>query len=273
MTGTHSDFVGSIPAIYDRHLGPLFFEFTAADLAARVSAVVPHGARVLEVACGTGISTEQLRAQLSDHAEIVATDLNQSMIDFAMATRGGLANVSWRTADALALPFAADAFDGLICQFGIMFFPDKAKGLGEMAHVLKPGGLLAFNVWDSFDHNRAAAIAHETIARYFDDEPPAFLQVPFGFAAIDPIKDLLHEAGFRKIGIDVVAATIERPDAHHVARGLVEGNPGILEIRERATADAETIVQALAGELQRAFGPAPLKIPLQEIVFTAVKPD
>ena len=272
MSTKHGEFAGSIPATYDAHLGPLLFEFSAADLAARVATAVPNAARVLEVACGTGISTEHLHGQLSDGAQLLATDLNQAMVDFAVNKRGALPNVEWRVADALALPFETGEFDAVVCQFGVMFFPDKALGIGEMTRVLKPDGLLAFNVWDSFDHNRIASIAHETIARYFDDAPPEFLRVPFGFAAVDPIKALLHDAGFHGIGIDVVVETVECPDPYHAAKGIVEGNPGILEIRDRATADPETIVQDLARELQASFGPPPLKIPLQEIVFTAIKP-
>jgi len=272
MNSTHSQFIGSIPKIYDRHLGPLLFEFSAEDLARRVAAAVPEGGRVLEVACGTGISTDYLARALRPGTEIVASDLNQAMIDYAVARRGALPGVSFQRADALDLPYAGGGFDAVVCQFGVMFFPDKAKGLAEMARVLKPGGVLAFNVWDSPQQNPCVQIAVEVIARYFEDDAPVFLQMPFGCSAIDPIKEMIQDAGFRGLGIHVVQATIERPDAHHVARGLVEGNPGVHEIRERATADVETVVAAVAEALHGAYGPEPLRIPLQEIVYTALKP-
>jgi ubiquinone/menaquinone biosynthesis C-methylase UbiE len=194
------------------------------------------------------------------------------MLDFARSKRGGLANVHYQVADALDLPFEDAGFDAVVCQFGIMFFPDKAKGLAEMARVLKPGGLLAFNVWDSLQHNPIVQVALETMARFFQGEAPTFLETPFGCAEVDPIKALIQQAGFRGFDIHVVTATVERPDARHVARGLVEGNPGIHEVRERATAEVETIVEAVAHAVEAAFGPAPLKISLQEIVFTALKP-
>jgi ubiquinone/menaquinone biosynthesis C-methylase UbiE len=251
---THAAFVGSIPEIR------------------RVGAAVPAGGKVLEVACGTGISTEHLWQALPAGAEILATDLNEAMIEYAREKRGALSNVTYRTADALALPFEDGAFDAVVCQFGIMFFPDKTQGIAEMARVLKPGGVLAFNVWDSLERNRVAEIALQGIAGFFETDPPDFLTVPFGHGDIDPIKDLLQRAGFAGIDIHVVTAEIERPDASHPARGFVEGNPGILQIRERATADPEAIVEAVAEAFEAAFGPAPLRIPLQEIVFTAVKP-
>ncbi|HVH40778.1 MAG TPA: class I SAM-dependent methyltransferase, partial [Labilithrix sp.] len=67
-----ASFVGSVPELYDRHLGPVLFEPYAADLAGRVS-----GSDVLEVACGTGIATRRILAKLSAGAKLVATDLNQ----------------------------------------------------------------------------------------------------------------------------------------------------------------------------------------------------
>jgi ubiquinone/menaquinone biosynthesis C-methylase UbiE len=194
------------------------------------------------------------------------------MLDFAKEKRGRLSGVRYQQADALALPFEDAAFDVVVCQFGIMFFPDQAKGIAEMARVLRPGGLLAFNVWDSLERNRVANLALETIASFFEADPPDFLSVPFGYHEIDRIKDLLHQAGFAAMDISVVEATIERPDARHPARGFVEGNPGIIEIRERASADPDDIIEAVADAYEAAFGPAPLRIPLQEIVFAAAKP-
>ena len=272
MSSVHARFVGSIPEVYDAHLGPLLFEFSAADLAARVGDAVPEHGELLEVACGTGISTEHLRRTLPDTAKIRATDLNEAMVDFAEAKRGALNNVAFEPADGCALPYPDARFDAVACQFGVMFFPDKAQGFGEMARVLKPGGMLAFNVWDSLEHNPVAQLALDVIGGFFESDPPSFYRLPFGFAAIDPIKQLLHDVGFKGFSVDVVTALVERPDPGHVAHGLVEGNPISIEIRERATAAPEAIIAALTEALESAFGPAPLQIPLQEIVFTAVKP-
>ena len=271
MAETHNEFVGSIPEIYDEHLGPLLFEHYAADLAGRLT--VPPGGRVLEIACGTGIATERLRAALPEDVEIVATDLNEAMLDFARNKRGDLANLRYQVADALDLPFEDASFDAVICQFGIMFFPDKAAGAREAARVLKPGGTYAFNVWDSLDRNPVFKVAQDTLSRYFDGDPPAFLLIPFGYHALDPIKALLQGAGFGSPDINVVPTVVERPSARDVARGAVEGNPGIHDIHARATAPAEEIVEAVAAALRENFGDAPLRTPLQAIVLTARKPE
>ncbi|MFT5114074.1 MAG: ubiquinone/menaquinone biosynthesis C-methylase UbiE [Parasphingorhabdus sp.] len=269
---SHSRFVGSIPKIYDTHLGPLLFEFAAADLAKRVAKAIPHGGKVLEVACGTGILTEHLSRALPPASEIIATDLNEAMLDFARQRRGNLSNVTYQQADALELPFSDASFDIVVCQFGLIFFPDKAKSIAEMTRVLRPGGLLTFNVWDCLNQNIVAKIALETIAGFFETDPPGFLSVPFGYYDIDVIRDLLLDAGYGATSANVVSATVERPNALYPAMGFVEGNPGILQIRERAIADLEEIIAALAQAYDAAFGPAPLSFPLQEIIFSAVKP-
>jgi len=268
---THANFTGSIPATYDRDLGPLLFKFSAADLANRVAAARPDAERVLEVACGTGISTEYLWRALAPRAEITATDLNEAMLEYAREHRGRLANVTYTQADAQDLPFDDDSFDVVVCQFGIMFFPEKARAFSEFARVLKPGGLLAFNVWDSLDHNTVAKIAQQTIASFFETDAPDFLTVPFGFHAEQPIRDLIDGADLALSDSHLVSATVERPDARSVARGFVEGNPGILQIHERATAEPDDIVDAAATAIEAAFGPSPLSIPLQEKVFLATK--
>ena len=139
MVATDKLFAGSIPEIYDRFLVPLIFEPYAADLARRVAALGPSD--VLETAAGTGVLTRALAAPLAPATRIVATDLNQPMLDQA-ARRQPAGGVEWRQADALALPFADRSFDVVACQFGVMFFPDKVQGYREARRVLRPGGPL-----------------------------------------------------------------------------------------------------------------------------------
>jgi ubiquinone/menaquinone biosynthesis C-methylase UbiE len=172
MSEPNARFLGTIPELYDRHLGPVIFEPYATDLARRVT--VPAAASVLEVACGTGILTQQLCAHLSPKVRLVATYLNQPMIDYARSKPGMLEPIDWRTADAAALAFPTASFAALACQFGLMFVPDKEAAFREARRVLAKDGLLAFNVWDGFEHNPFGHIAHETIASFFSADPPDF---------------------------------------------------------------------------------------------------
>src|SRR6185436_10415604 len=141
-------FTGSIPNVYETYLVPLIFEPYAVDLANRLRS--RPLARVLEVAAGTGVVTRAMAAVLPERVSIVATDLNQSMIDHAATLLPGRV-VDWRQADVMQLPFEDGAFDAVVCQFGVMFFPDKPRAFSEMRRVLRPGGALLFNVWDRIE--------------------------------------------------------------------------------------------------------------------------
>ena len=161
MQGTDRLFAGSIPELYDRYLGPLIFEPYARDLAARLAVLQP--AHILETAAGTGVATRALARALPSSVTIVATDLNQPMLDYA-ASHTDADNVTRRQADALKLPFGDGAFDAVACQFGAMFFPDKVDAYREAWRVLQPSGRFLFNVWDRIEHNELAQIVTEAVA-------------------------------------------------------------------------------------------------------------
>ena len=160
-SNTDRSFAGSIPQFYESYLVPLIFEPYAMEMATRVATL--HPSSVLEVAAGTGVVTRQLAVVLSAATSIIATDLNQPMLDHAAAI-GTARRVEWRQADAMRLPFPDEVFDVVVCQFGVMFFPDKAVAMSEARRVLRPGGTLLFNVWDRIEQNDfAAAVAQVEI--------------------------------------------------------------------------------------------------------------
>jgi ubiquinone/menaquinone biosynthesis C-methylase UbiE len=277
------EFDGSIPEDYDRHLGPLLFDFSGRDMARRVESGLggQASARVLEVACGTGISTEHLWRQLPPGTRIVATDLSPAMLDYAIERRGELPGVSFEQAPADALPFGDEYFDALVCQFGIMFFDDKPAALAEFARVLRPGGLLAFSVWESHDKNPVVGLSHRTIASFFASDPPGFLKLPFSYHDTEAISALVADAGFEFVQAWRVRETVCSDDALGIARGFVMGNPGVIEIRARGSADPGAIVRTLAKRIEAEFSSADgvlrppdadateLSLPLEEITFTA----
>jgi ubiquinone/menaquinone biosynthesis C-methylase UbiE len=187
-------FKGGMPAFYDRYLGAITFAPYAAEIAGRVAALTPQ--RILETACGTGILTLAMAECLPPTAQIVATDLSQPMVDFAAAKRGD-PRITWRQADAQDLPFADTVFDLVVCQFGIMFLPDKRKGLREACRVLRPGGRFVFTSWDGLDHNALPQTAVAAIAALFPADPPSFMQrVPYGYHDRATIAAQLKSAGF-----------------------------------------------------------------------------
>lgn len=271
MNTTSTAFDGSIPENYDAYLGPLLFEFSAKDLAGRVKKMVGESGEVLEIAAGTGVSTKLLRSALPENVSILATDLSEGMLGHARKKRGDLTNVTYEVADALELPYENDRFDVVVCQFGIMFFPDKQKGLGEMMRVVKPGGFVIFNVWDTLEQNSIVELAARVISTFFESEPPKFLHIPFGYNNVTEIKGLMENAGLDAINAEVIAATVEGSSPRDIARGFVTGNPTIIEIQARGTASPEAVVEKVQEEIEKEYGSEP-KVDLQEIVFWGTKP-
>src|SRR5262252_8455035 len=187
-------FSGSVPKLYETYLVPLIFEPYAVDLAQRLAS--RPLARVLEIAAGTGVVTRRMAAVLPESVSIVATDLNQPMVDLASKI-GTNRPVEWRQADAMRLPFPDGTFDAVACQFGAMFFPEKAKAFSEASRVLAPGGVFIFNVWDRIEENEFADTVTTALESLFPSNPPRFLaRTPHGYCDRLAIERDLADGGF-----------------------------------------------------------------------------
>lgn len=269
MDNKNAQFAGSIPAAYDRHLGPMFFQPYAEDIAARLN--VTANSSVLELACGTGIVTRVLREQLPATACLVATDLNEPMMQIAAAKFTQADAVEWKQADATNLPFSDASFDAVVCQFGLMFFPDKPLSAREAFRVLKPGGVFLFNVWDSLGQNPLGQVAHETIASFFEKDPPAFYQVPFGYHDHGEIRRLLDDAGFRDVRVETVSKMSIPTRAEDAAAGLVQGSPIAIAIADRGGSLFGEITKAVASALEKHFGSSTFQAPMRAVVAESRK--
>jgi ubiquinone/menaquinone biosynthesis C-methylase UbiE len=268
MSDNAANFVGNIPEHYDRGLGPVFFADFAEEMARRVAARAPR--RVLETSAGTGIVSRRLRDLLPPETQLVATDLNPPMLEVARAKFAPGERIEFQPADATALPFPDQSFDAAVCQFGIMFFPDKEKSYREAYRVLQPGGHYLFSVWDAHRFNPVPRFVHEMLGGLFPDDPPRFYQVPFAYHHIDPIKETAIDAGFTDFTATVLHIDKRIEDMAAFARGVIYGNPVVEQIRARG-GDPDRIVEAVAERVRRDFGDPP-RIPLQVILFEARKP-
>lgn len=266
MSSEVTRFVGSIPELYDRHLGPVLFEPYAQDLAARLP---PTAKAVLELAAGTGRLTRQLLAQLPDQAQLVATDLNQAMIDVGIARVGTDPRLVWQSADMLALPFDGSAFDVVACQFGLMFAPDKQHAVREMHRVLRPGGTLLVTTWDAMEKNTATQLLHRLAFEALPADPPHFMATPFSMHDPEELRRLAVAAGFAEVRVETVAKTAEAESAADLATGFVRGNPLWHQVVERGI-DANAFEARVAAALAAAFGDTPCRSALSAHVLTAV---
>lgn len=263
---TTSKFSGTVPATYDRILGPTLFEPYARDIVARLPE--GQGLRVLEIACGTGIVTRHLAEALAGRATIVATDLNQPMLDYASKAVPA-PEITWQQADAQALPFDDGSFDVVVCQFGYMFLPDKVQGFRESRRVLAPGGTLIANVWHSLDANPFGRAIHDALAREYPDDPPRFMETPYGYEQ-DRVRADMEAAGWERVRFDTVEFETPCPSAREFATGFATGSPLTHELVSRG-ADLDAIADLLTPALIPVGGDHPFTARLSALVITAAR--
>jgi SAM-dependent methyltransferase len=269
MNGTGHDklFSGSIATLYETCLVPLIFEPYAADLARRL-ALRPL-ARVLEIAAGTGVATRRLAAALPASVAIVATDLNQPMLDLA-ASIPTSRPVEWRQADAMQLPFPDRSFDAVVCQFGAMFFPDKARAFAEARRVLSPGGVFIFSVWDRIGENEFADTVTTALASLFRADPPRFLaRTPHGYYDRPTIGRDLASGGFTATPQFSTIAARSRADSPRVpAIAYCQGTPLRNEIEARDAAGLVAATDLATDAIARRFGKATVDGKIQAHIVT-----
>jgi SAM-dependent methyltransferase len=265
MTIQAANFIGAIPDHYDRFLGPRIFHGFADDLTERTVKLAPTA--VLELAAGTGIVTRHLRDALPATCALLATDLNPPMLDVARSKFQEQENIVFEPADATNLPYEDGRFDAVVCQFGVMFFPDKEQSYEEVFRVLNNGGQYIFNVWGALQNNPFADIANNIVTGFFPDDPPGFYQVPFGYFDEDIIRASVLRAGFSAVTITPVHLASAIPSAIEFATGLVYGSPLFQEVIARG-GDPQAVCSAIATEFEQQLG---ANMPLQAIVIEAEK--
>lgn len=265
MSTKSSNFVGDIPDHYDNGLGPNIF----VDYADRLSSLSTDGdvKNVIELAAGTGILSRRLRDKLSPEAHLAITDLNAPMLEVARGKFSEGENVEFCVANAMELPFDDDTFDVVVCQFGVMFFPDKPASYREAARVLKPGGRYLFNVWSAMSENPFSKIALDVGAKFFPNDPPGFYKVPFHYGDPEAVRADLAAGGWSEVEHETIQInkTIANPEAF--ATALVYGNPLIDEIRERGGVKPEEVALEMLIALNAAFGSSGMTMPLSATTF------
>ncbi|MFM9888491.1 MAG: class I SAM-dependent methyltransferase [Burkholderiales bacterium] len=250
---TDKVFTGSIPRLYETYLVPLIFEPYAADLANRL--VSRSVTRVLEIAAGTGVATRSLASVLPENVSIVATDLNQPMLDQAAAI-GTKRRVEWRQADAMQLPFQDGMFDAVVCQFGVMFFPEKSKAFSEARRVLRSHGVFIFNVWDRIEENEFADTVTTALESLFPRDPPRFLaRTPHGYYDHPTIERDLANGGFTASSqISTVAARSRATSSRIPAIAYCQGTPLRNEIEARDASRLSEATDLAAEAIAQRFG-------------------
>src|SRR5262249_41083176 len=145
---------GSAAELFERYLVPAITALWAADLVGR--AAPQPGERVLDVACGTGV-VARLAARTMGAGRIVGLDINEAMLAVARSQAADLTPpIEWHEASVLEMPFPDRAFDLVLCQLGLQFFPDRPRALREMHRVLVPDGRMALSVYTTIERTPVA---------------------------------------------------------------------------------------------------------------------
>ncbi len=261
-----SQFVGSVPDVYQQLMVPMIFAEAADHLADQVAARSPE--QILETAAGTGVLTRAM-IQRCPAAQITATDLNQPMIDVAAAGSLGGDQVTWMQSDALDLDFEDESFDVVACQFGAMFFPDKVRGYAEARRVLRPGGAFVFNVWDRIEANEIPKVIEQALLRACPDPPLLFMsRTPHGYYDVDRIRTELGEAGFVGVEIQAVDA-VSRTTAADAAVAFCQGTPLRGEITAHPRLDVPSATQIALDALVARYGSGPIAAPIRSFEVVA----
>lgn len=262
-----SSFTDDVARFYESTLVPLIFEPYAEDLAARTQALEPRS--VLEVACGTGVVTRALSATLPAACKITATDLNDAMVAHGQVV-GTTRAVAWRQADVMALPYDGESFDVAVCQFGVMFFPDRVAAYREIRRILRPGGTFLFNVWNGLEHNEFAAVVTEAVSALFPENPPVFLaRTPYGHGSPTEIESEVKAAGFtncRLVQRDDISAA-GGPDLPAIA--FCQGTPLRNEIEARESSGLQRATATAAEAIRSRYGNGPIKGRISAVVVGA----
>lgn len=269
-SSTDHSFTGSIPQLYERYIVPLIFEPYASEMASRVADLCPSN--VLEVAAGTGAVTRELASALPLTTCILATDLNQPMLGHA-ASIGTAREVEWRQADAMKLPFEDESFDAVVCQFGVMFFPDKPAAIAEARRVLRPGGTFIFSAWDRIEDNEFADVVTNALADVFPSDPPRFMaRTPHGYHDKAAILGDLEQGGFAApASFDTITRVSVAESPRVAAVAYCQGTPLRTEIEARDAARLDEATDIAEAAIARRFGPGRVEGRIQAHVVSVVR--
>jgi ubiquinone/menaquinone biosynthesis C-methylase UbiE len=191
---------GDAAELYERHLVTAVTSMWAEDLVGRVD--VQPGERVLDVACGTGIVARTVADRVGGGSRVAGLDINPAMLAVARSrSEGNDPAIDWVHGSALALPFADASHDVVLCQLGMQFFPDRARGLAEMRRVLTGHGRIGLSVYGPIEHNPGTFALAQALDRHLGTGASQTKRSEHVLAHASLLETLVSAAGFREITV------------------------------------------------------------------------
>lgn len=256
---------GSSAELYQRYLVPAVASIWAGDLVARVC--LPEAARVLDVACGTGVVARSAAARVGPLGRVTGIDVNRSMLEVARSVppvQG--APVEWCEASVLAMPFAAAEYDVALCQFGLQFFPERPAAMREIRRVLVPAGVVALSVFSAIERNPVAHALSDALDR-IEPGSSAAKRSEHVLADVDDLRAVVVGAGFHNPVIETATKLARYPSVEDYVHIQLSATPlASLEIRERTAA---ALIEELETKLAGYVGPDGFVFPQEAHILLA----
>jgi SAM-dependent methyltransferase len=222
MTGSVETFQLSVEAaeVYESRFVPALFADWAPHLVE--AAGVAAAQAVLDVACGTGVVARTAADRMGGRGRVAGLDLNEGMLTVAGRLRP---DIEWRLGDAGELPFEDGSFDVVLCQSGLMFFPDRAAALREMARVATPGGTVAVQVWDQLEAQEGYGAMYAAFARHLGAQASQLENAYWALGDLDLVRSLFEAAGLRVGATRTRTGTVAFPSATAAVATEIEATP------------------------------------------------
>ena len=260
---------GNAPEVYESQLVPSIFGPWAPLVVAQ--AALRASERVLDVACGTGVTTRLVAPEVGPTGRVVGLDLNPGMLARARALVPPLgAPIEWREGDAGALPFEAGAFDAVCCQLGFQYFPDRAQAAREMHRVLKPTGRLVALVWRSLARSPGFTALATALERNVTPTAAAVMRAPFVFGdAAEELRSVLTRAGFRTVRITADVRMVRFASPAAFVRYQVAGSPLATHVAAVDDGAREALIHEVAGAMRAYVDDDGLAFPIEGHIAVA----
>lgn len=231
------------------------------------------GSRVLDVAAGTGAFAI---AAAKRGANVLATDFSYDMLDAlkqkARELELGCLKTARMDGQALAIPDAT--FDVAASLFGLMFFPDHARGLGELLRVLKPGGQVVISTWAPPARVEMMRLVGEAVMGAAVEVSPTE-QAPHWTELSDPrrLKQSLSGAGFQRVHVMAVTHVCAFEKAEAIAELLPSATPSSSAVFGGMTLDErQRVIRALVDDFHERQGDGPFAMTCEGLLAVATKP-
>ena len=262
---------GSASEAYERYIVQAFMQGWTRGLLDMAS--LAAGARVLDVACGTGVVARQVASRVGKHGHVVGVDLNAGMLAMArmLPQPPEGAAVEWQEGNVTALPFPEASFDAVLCQQGLQFFPDKPAALQEMRRVLVPTGRLVVSVWRPISHCPWQRSVVEALERHVGSNAAMGLRGAFALGDRDELRALITAAGFHTVRIQIDSQVIRYPSLEEFVPGYLSATPaaGVAAILDESTRAA--ILRDVKTSLHAYLDDDGLAAPIEAYVVVALK--